>query len=270
MCHSLPSVPRLLSSSILRSFFFASPIPMRRIFRRWSLDSSHVKARMQDVIDREDNDARKLLWKTVLELYEKREVDVLYPIHFAAYAVDPEHHAHHQLTIPQCMAGFSEICEKFFPGDTARQANAIIGLSAFLHGDGVFGRDAAKAAAIMMPVYRWLQIDVCHPASRFSIRAGQTCFSLHLAVPHRAQSQDGGCDEDESAQPPEVRDRRHVDLRLLVCSNARMKDKKCKVEYAEPYMQWLQAPADAEINIAAPCNAMNTFDRTVWIASVEC
>jgi hypothetical protein len=62
--------------------------------------SSHVKARMQDAIDREDNDARKLPWKTVLKFYEKREVDLLYPIHFAAYAVDPEHHDHHQLTIP--------------------------------------------------------------------------------------------------------------------------------------------------------------------------
>jgi hypothetical protein len=33
--------------------------------------SSHVKARMQDAIDREDNDARKLLWKAVFELYKK-------------------------------------------------------------------------------------------------------------------------------------------------------------------------------------------------------
>jgi hypothetical protein len=46
------------------------------------------------------------------------------------------------------MAGVSDICEKFFPGDTARQANAMIGLSAFLHGDGVFVSMVA---------------DVCHP-----------------------------------------------------------------------------------------------------------
>jgi len=56
------------------------------------------------------------------------------------------------------MEGFSEICEKFFPGDTDRQANAMLGLSAFLHRDGVFGRDAAKAAASKMPAHRWSQM----------------------------------------------------------------------------------------------------------------
>jgi hypothetical protein len=34
----------------------------------------------------------------------------------------------------------------------------VIGLSAFLHRDGVFGRDACKAAGSKMPACRWSQV----------------------------------------------------------------------------------------------------------------
>ena len=38
--------------------------------------------------------------------YEKREKDLLHPIHFAAYMVDPQFLDHKQLAIPMCMEGF--------------------------------------------------------------------------------------------------------------------------------------------------------------------
>ena len=40
--------------------------------------------------------------------------------------------------------------------------------------------------------------------------------------------------------------------------------------YAEPFMQLLGTSPDAETTIAAPRNAMNLFDRKVWIESVGC
>jgi hypothetical protein len=61
-----------------------------------------------------------------------------------------------------------------------------------------------------------------------------------------------------------------TDMLIHVCQNTRMKDKNCKVEYAEPFIQWLEASADAETTIAAPRNAMTLFDRKVWIGSVGC
>jgi hypothetical protein len=136
---------------------------------------------MQDVIDREDNDARKFPWK------ELRGVVLLCPIHFAAYAVDPDHHDHHQLAIPQCMAGFSEICEKLSPGGTARQADDMTGMSAFLHGDGVFGRDAAKAAASMMPAYRWSQMfATTHPDFQYAQGKLVSLYSPYRSPPQSA------------------------------------------------------------------------------------
>ena len=61
-----------------------------------------------------------------------------------------------------------------------------------------------------------------------------------------------------------------TDMLIHVCSNARMKQKNCKVMFAEPFMQWLEASPDAETTIAAPRNGMNLFDRKVWIESVGC
>jgi hypothetical protein len=43
-----------------------------------------------------------------------------------------------------------------------------------------------------------------------------------------------------------------TDMLIHVCSNARMQQKNCKVMYAEPFMQWLEASPDAETTIAAP------------------
>ena len=94
-----------------------------------------------------------------------REKDLLQPIHYAAYAVDPEcMDGHKPLTIPECMDGFHVFCEKLYPGDSDRQTNAVLGLSAFLHGDGAYGRETAKAAARRMPGYRWAQMySTTHP-----------------------------------------------------------------------------------------------------------
>ena len=228
--------------------------------------SSHVKARMQDTIDRETNDARKLLWQTVKKKYEIREVDLLRPVHYAAYAVDLENQDHHQLTIPQCMEGFSDICEKFFPGDTDRQANAMLGLSAFLHRDGVFGRDAAKAAASKMPAHRWSQMFAT-PYPDFQY------VQTKLVSLYTSQSPTERNHKMEAAMKTKARNRLKsvtTDMLIHVCSNARMQQKNCKVMYAEPFMQWLEASPDAETTIAAPRNGMNLFDRKVWIESVGC
>ena len=56
------------------------------------------------------------------------------------------------------MEGFLNFIEKRFPGDVAKQTAAVASLSAFKNGDGVFGREAAKLAAMTMPAYRWFQM----------------------------------------------------------------------------------------------------------------
>jgi hypothetical protein len=122
--------------------------------------SADVKARMQEMMEREEGDERRQLWKECSDRYEVREEDLLQPIHYAAYACDPAFtlQGHKPHTLPQCMDGFNAFCEKIFPGDTVRHTNAVMGLSAFLHGDGLFGREATKAAATRMPGYRHSQM----------------------------------------------------------------------------------------------------------------
>jgi hypothetical protein len=86
---------------------------------------------------------------------------------------------------PQCMIAFNELCEKIFSGDAVRQTNAVVGLSAFQHGDGMYGREAAKLAASQMPGYRWSQMfSGGHEDSTFPARAVYRPCIVHLPIPH--------------------------------------------------------------------------------------
>ena len=100
--------------------------------------SYNAKARMQELAGRGD-DEHTDLWNDCVGMYIVREGDLLYPVHFAGYAVDPEFrgNGHKQLTTPACVEGFNALAEKIFDGDQERVANAMMGLSKFHHGDGV-------------------------------------------------------------------------------------------------------------------------------------
>jgi hypothetical protein len=84
--------------------------------------------------------------------------------------------------MPQCMIAFNELCEKIFPDDAVRQTNAVMGLSAFQHGDGLYGRSCetcseSNAWVPMVANVRWR-------ARRFPARAVYRPCIVHLPIPH--------------------------------------------------------------------------------------
>jgi hypothetical protein len=50
------------------------------------------------------------------------------------------------------------LAEKVFDGDVERATNAVMGLSKFQHGDGVYGRESTMSAASKMLGHRWAQL----------------------------------------------------------------------------------------------------------------
>ena len=50
------------------------------------------------------------------------------------------------------------LAEKVFDGDVERVTNAVMGLSKFQHGDGVYGRESTMSAASKMLGHRWAQL----------------------------------------------------------------------------------------------------------------
>ena len=204
--------------------------------------SANVKARMQEVVEREVGDERRAVWQECVNRYEVRELDLLQPIHYAGYVCDSEFLDHHQTTIPQCMTGFSDICAKVFPDDTVRQTNAVMGLSAFLHGDGLFGRDAAKAAASRMPGYRWSQMFAAgHPDF-------QVVQSILLSL-FTSQSATERNHKLEAMAKTKTRNRLKsdtVDKLVYICANKRLQQKNEAILYQEEHLEWFEAPAGAD------------------------
>ena len=204
--------------------------------------SANVKARMQEVVEREVGDERRAVWEACIERYEVREVDLLQPIHYAGYVCDSEFLGHHQTTIPQCMPGFNDSCAKALPDDTVRQTNAVMGLSAFLHGDGLFGRDAAKAAASRMPGYRWVQMfSAGHPDF-------QVVQSILLSL-FTSQSATERNHKLEAMAKTKTRNRLKsvtADKVVYICANKRLQQKNEAILYQEEHLDWFQAPAGAD------------------------
>jgi hypothetical protein len=174
---------------------------------------------------------------TCIEKYEKREEDLLHPIHFAAYLVDPQYLDHKQLTNPMCMEGFLNFIEKRFPGDVAKQTAAVASLSAFKNGDGVFGREAAKLAAMTMPAYRWFQM-YCFQEAELQEAGGELCslFTMQSGS-ERNHKMEGVCKS-------KMRNRllsETTNKVVYVCANSRLRDKVQAPLYTEGYLEWNEA-----------------------------
>ena len=159
---------------------------------------------------------------------------------------------HKPLTIPECMDGFHVFCEKLYPGDSDRQTNAVLGLSAFLHGDGAYGRETAKAAARRMPGYRWAQMySTTHPDFQ---RAQAILLSLFTS-----QSATERNHKLEAMAKTKARNRLSsvtTDKLVFVCANNRLAQKNQAVLYQEPFLDWLRAPEGAD-GVTSELNQVN-------------
>ena len=144
--------------------------------------------------------------------------------------------------MPECMAGYAEFTEKVFPGDTVRQTNAMLGLSAFKHGDGLYGRAATIEAAKNMPGYRWAQM-FSGPYPDF-----QVVQTIVLAL-FTMQSPTERNHKLEAMAKTKSRNRLKsitTDKVLYICCNERLKQKTQKILYQEEYLQWLEAAPEAD------------------------
>ena len=120
-----------------------------------------------------------------------------------------------------CMEGFLNFIEKRFPGDVAKQTAAVASLSAFKNGDGVFGREAAKLAAMTMPAYRWFQM-YCFQEPELQEAGGELCslFTMQSGS-ERNHKMEGVCKS-------KMRNRllsETTNKVVYVCANSRLRDK---------------------------------------------
>jgi hypothetical protein len=138
------------------------------------------------------------------------------------------------------MTAFNDLCENIFPGDAVRQTNAVMGLSAFKHGDGLYGKEAAKLAASQMPGYRWSQMfSGGHEDFQ---RAQSTALALFTSQSpternHKAEAM---CKTKARNNPKFAT----TDKVLYVSCNS-LEDKTKSILYRELHMQWMEAPDGA-------------------------
>ena len=188
--------------------------------------SANVKARMQEIIfalsQRPDELCGKAaMWQACYEHYVRREGDLLQDVHFVGYICDPEFADHKQLTMPRCMTAFNEFCEKIFPGDAVRQTNAVMGLSAFKHGDGLYGREATILAASRMPGYRWAQMFSCAHEDFQRVQAIVLALFTSQSPTERNHKAEAMCKTKARNRLKSVT----TDKVLYVCCNSRLESK---------------------------------------------
>ena len=208
--------------------------------------SYNAKARMKELAGRGE-DEQTDLWNECVGMYIVREGDLLTPTHFAGYACDPEFrgNGHKQLTMPACVEGFSALAEKVFYGDPDKEervANAMMGLSKFHHGDGIYGRESTMRAASKMPGARWAQLYSSGEPDFQRVQV--TATSLFTT-----QSKNERNHKMEAMFKTKARNRLKsltTDHLLYVCANKRLARKCGSVLFQQPYMQWLEAPAGTE------------------------
>jgi hypothetical protein len=206
--------------------------------------SANVKSRMQEMVDREE-DYKKDLWQACFDHYVTLEKDLLHPIHYAAYICDPEFLLQKQLTMPQCMTAFNELCEKIFPGDAVMQTNAGMGLSAFKHGDGLTACTTKRLQNLQRVKCLGTDGRKCSLAGT-KISSARSRPSLHSSPPPPPPS----ATTRTAAAMCNTKARNNLksattDKVLYVSCNSRLEDKTTSILYREPHMQWMEAPDGA-------------------------
>ena len=135
--------------------------------------------------------------------------------------------------------------EKIFYGDPDKEervANAMMGLSKFHHGDGIYGRESTMRAASKMPGARWAQL---YSAAEPDFQRVQVVATSLFTT----QSKNERNHKMEAMFKTKARNRLKsltTDHLLYVCANKRLARKNGSVLFQQPYMQWLEAPAGTE------------------------